>query len=97
MARRFSIIPQEHACYVCGQKTNLHQHEAIFGMAHRKLSIQEGLVFYLCPRHHNMSSEGVHQNIELDLKLKRIAQAEWLKQHNNDIDLWMKIFRRNYL
>jgi len=94
---RFSIIPQSQACYVCGCKTNLHQHEAIFGTAHRQLSIREGLVFYLCSKHHNMSSEGVHQNRELDLKLKRIAQAEWLKQHNNDIDLWMKIFRRNYL
>ena len=98
MARRFSIIPQDHACYVCGaSNVKLHQHEALFGTAHRKLSIQEGLVFYLCPNHHNASKDGVHFNRELDLKLKRIAQEEWLKQHNNDIDLWMKIFRRNYI
>lgn len=98
MARRYSIIPQEHKCFVCGcENVKLHQHEALYGTALRKLSIQEGLVFYLCPKHHNMSDEGVHYNRELDLKLKRIAQEEWLKQHNNDMQKWMRIFRRNYL
>lgn len=97
MAVRFSIIPQEKECYVCHSRGKLHQHEALFGWAHRELSIREGLVFWLCPRHHNASNEGAHFNRELDLRLKRIAQEEWLKQHNNDMEQWMKIFRRNYL
>ena len=95
---RYSII-QTHMdhCFVCGTKDNIHIHEVFFGTAHRQISIKEGLCVALCGKHHNLSKNGVHQDHELDLRLKQLFQAEWLSQHNNNLDAWFKLFRRSWI
>lgn len=73
---RKSVICSEKRCMVCGSERNIHQHEVFFG-PYRDKSIKDGMVVPLCGYHHNLSSEGVHMNRELDLKLKKMAQAIW--------------------
>ena len=92
-----SILQTEKRCWVCGYYHSLHLHHIFYGTAHRKISDKEGLVIWLCPRHHNMSNEGIHFDKELDLRVKMYAQTEWLRQNNNDMNKWFKLFRRSWL
>ena len=87
---RFSIITNdlEH-CIICGcHKDNLH--EVIFGK-NRTNSLKYGLVIPLCLFHHNM----IHNNIELDLIYKKIAQDRFIR-HYPELD-FLSIFHKNYL
>lgn len=90
-----SIIQFEKECYVCHCKEPLHLHHIMEGSANRKKSDKWGLTVYLCPNHHNLSSQGVHFNKKLELELKQKAQVnfELLYGHDN----WMNEFGRNYL
>lgn len=90
-----SIIQTVKRCAVCHATLDLHRHH-IFAGSDRALSEKYGLIVWLCARHHNMSSEGVHNNIALDRKLKAIAQRRAMKHYGWSVEDWLKIFRRNY-
>ena len=90
-----SIIQTVKRCAVCHTTLDLHRHH-IFAGSDRALSEKYGLTVWLCARHHNMSSEGVHNNIALDRKLKAIAQRRAMKHYGWSAEDWLKIFRRNY-
>lgn len=90
-----SIISNEKECFVCGDKRVLHLHHIYEGLGRRQQSDKWGCWVYLCPRHHNMSNEGVHFNKELDLKLKRLCQKRFEELYP-DVD-FIKEFRRSYL
>jgi hypothetical protein len=68
-----------------------------YGNPNRKKSIRDGLVVFLTPEEHNMSSRGVHFNIEFDLYLKRIAEKAWCKYYGKTIDDFILEYGRNYL
>ena len=82
-------------CYVCGCTTNLHRHHVFEGSANRKKSDQYGMVIDLCGRHHNLSSDGIHFNKDLDLKVKREYQKKFEEQYGHE--KFMEVFKRNYL
>lgn len=67
----------------------------IYGTANRRLSEKYGLKVWLCAKHHNMSKDGVHQNRELDLRLKQLAQKRFEEEYPNES--FLKIFGRNYI
>lgn len=93
--KRFSILTDdmEH-CYICGA-TPVHIHEVFYGSANRKKSIEYGCCVPLCPRHHNMSKDGVHFDHELDWKLKQECQKRFEELHG--FTKFTEVFRRNYL
>ena len=91
-----SIISNEPCCLICGTTKDLHKHHIFFGRANRPLSEKYGCWCYLCARHHNMSSFGVHNNRQLDLKLKKQCQEVWENVYGTHED-FMRIFGRNYL
>jgi hypothetical protein len=96
MKRDKSIVQKDMSkCFFCGTPFNLHVHEIFFGTANRKKSIENGLYVSLCARHHNMSGESVHLNHDMDLRLKRIGQKAFEKNHTRED--FMSIFHRNYL
>ena len=95
MSYRFSILQKEKSCYVCGTN-KIHTHEIYFGK-NRQKSIEDGCCAYLCPKHHNMSNEGVHFNHELDMYLKQICQARWMEFYNKTTEQFIKRYGRNYL
>lgn len=91
-----SILQTKKECWYCHTTIGLHEHHVLFGSANRKKAEQDGLKVYLCGRHHNLSCEGVHcGNKELDLKLKKLAQTEYLKTHT--FSEWMNRYHKNYL
>lgn len=93
---RYSILQKEKRCYVCGTTVNIHIHEVFFGK-NRKKSIEDGCCVYLCGRHHNQSNEGVHFNKELDLKLKRKMEEQWLLTYHKGIEEFINRYYKNYL
>lgn len=92
-----SILQSNKRCWVCGITSPLHLHHVVGGSGKRAISDREGLTIWLCPYHHNMSDKGIHFDKELDLRVKQMAQMEWMQQNNKTIEDWIKLFRRNYL
>lgn len=95
--KRYSIIQDEKKCAVCGTTQNLHKHEAFFGVRNRQKSIEDGLMFYLCGRHHNQSNEGVHFDKKLNIKLKQIAEWTWIEHYGKTEDDFRQRYGRSYL
>lgn len=89
-----SVLQNNKECWVCGVTEGLHDHHIFFG-GNRKNSERYGLKVWLCGYHHNLSNDGVHFNRELDLGLKKVAQAKFEEAHSRDE--FMAIFGRNYL
>ena len=96
MQKRFSLIQDAKQCYICNTTNNIHIHEVYFGK-NRKKSIEDGCCVYLCGRHHNQSSEGVHFNHNLDIELKKKMEAYWLKYYNKSIEDFIKRYGKNYI
>ena len=92
---RYSILQDKKVCYVCNS-TKINIHEVFYGR-NRQKSIEDGCCIYLCPRHHNMSDEGIHFNHELDLRVKKEMEKKWLQCYNKTIEDFIKRFGRNYL
>lgn len=90
-----SIISNERQCLICGNIYNLHKHHIFYAAGRRPISEKYGCWCYLCARHHNMSSEGVHFNKTLDLRLKQHAQKKFEAVYP-DLD-FLQIFHKNYL
>lgn len=93
---RYSILQEKKRCYVCGNR-NINIHEVYFGVKNKQKSIEDGCCVYLCPRHHNMSKDGVHFNKKLDLELKIKMEIRWLDYYNKTIEDFIKRYGRNYL
>ncbi len=97
-----SLMSNERECLVCKSTRNLHKHHIFFGSANRKQSEKYGCWCYLCARHHNMSSEGVHFNKELDQRLKKHCQSLWELEYYWECQTkpredFIEIFGRSYL
>ena len=80
-------------CYICG-RYGTEIHHVFFGTANRKLSDKYGMTVGLCYNHHR-GKNGVHQNRELDLMLKREAQKLFISKYPKSD--FMAIFGKNYL
>ena len=85
---------EEPRCYVCGSAQNLELHHIMHGTANRRLSTRYGLVCWLCKFHHT-GSNGVHSNAVLNRQLQQAAQREFELTHGHE--LWMEVFKKNYL
>lgn len=92
--RKNSIISNEHECFICGSMRNLHLHHIFFGNSNRKNSDEQGLWVYLCMDHHT-GNKGVHNDRELDLKLKKYAQSVFEQTHTRDE--FRQIFGKSFL
>jgi len=99
-----SIIQTRKACYVCGASDKLHCHHVFYGTANRKKSDEDGMVIYLCPAHHNLSSAGIHFNKNLDNKVKQQAEKIWIQNYTAEssskeerIKAFIERYGRNYL
>lgn len=90
-----SIIQSEKKCFITGSELNLHEHHIMHGTANRKLSEKYGLKVWLRADWHNMASYCVHNDPELDLYLKRVAQKAFEKKYSHE--KWMQVFGKNYL
>ena len=92
ITRNFS---DQRKCWFCHSTMNLHRHHIYFGNANRKISEQNGFVVYLCYEHHE-GNQGVHHNIENNIKLRKECERWYLKQGHTKED-FIKLIGHNYL
>ena len=93
--KEFSIMPPSDR-WAIERFEGSHRHE-VFGAYNRQKSIEDGLVIFLTPEMHNMSSEGIHYNKEFDLYAKKIAQRAWMDYYGKDKLDFLERYGRNYL
>lgn len=93
-----SILQEDKCCYLCGCTYGLEKHH-IFAGSNRRISERLGLWVYLCgawtPKNCHTGTDGAQYNKELNLRLKREAQAAYERTHTRRE--WMEIIRKNYL
>ncbi len=78
--------------------TGLHKHHFIYGRlgCFRKKAEHFGLWGYVCQeRHHEYGPEAPHNNKEVDLHLKQVAQRAFEEKYSHEE--WMVEFGKNYL
>lgn len=97
-----SIIQvKDGRCYLCmklgmyGKYPIVHKHHVFGGTANRKISEEYGLTVYLCPGHHEFSTEAVHANAGNMLLIRQDAQRIFEKMHSHEE--FMSLFGKNYL
>ena len=90
-----SIINSEKRCYICDSYGYVEEHHIFYGTANRKLSERHGLKVYLCYNHHRDTVSGVHFNKDLYMRLKKIGQQYYEKQHSREE--FIREFGKNYL
>lgn len=90
-----SIVDNDRLCLVCKTPYNLYKHNVFYGDGIEEISKKYGCWCYLCARHHNMSSAGVHFNTELDRRIKEHTQKRFSEVYP-DLE-FIKIFGKNYL
>lgn len=88
-----SIVQKERACWFCGRTTGLERHH-ILGGPNRKHSEAYGLTVWLCREHHT-GRTGVHNDREMSLALREVAQMAFERDHSRAE--WVRIFGRSYL
>lgn len=97
-----SIMQQEEdrRCYLCmllddnyQEQAYLEEHHALFGALH-KLSDWYGLRVKLCPRHHRIGKEAVHNNDGNAKLLMKIAQLQFMISYPGLN--WMRVIKENY-
>lgn len=89
-----SIMQEVNECYVCGCKRNLEEHHVMSGRGNRSLSERFGLKVKLCYTHHR-SPVGVHSDYKLKKQLEEDAQTAFEKFYSHE--MWMELFKKNYL
>ena len=91
-----SILTDLPVCFICGDTRHLQRHHIYGNHANRKLSEREGCWVYLCAWHHTMGNNSVHQNREMDLRLKRMCEKRWIEENGTEED-FRKIFGKSWL
>lgn len=73
----------------------LHKHHIFEGFGKRAASDRMGCWLWLCAKHHNMSSYGIHFNKDIDMEVKRECQRKYEENHTREE--FMEQIGRNYL
>lgn len=92
--KRYSILNNLDKCFFCGRPAECI-HEVFFGTANRRISIENGFCAGLCHKEHNLSNKSVHKDREMDLKLKRAYQKEYMKTHTKEE--FIKLIGKSYI
>lgn len=96
-----SIMQDEEECYLCRllydseNKSQLEEHHCIHGTANRAKSELYGLKVYLCIYHHQIGTNAVHKDRNMDMILIKRAQMKFEEKYGHD--KYMEVFKKNYL
>lgn len=87
-------------CFLCGKNgwsDKLDRHH-IFNKHNRNKSEKYGLVVYLCHNEcHIFGKNAVHNNRDVDLKLKQYGQQKAMEEQGWSKEDFIKIFGKNYI
>ena len=92
-----SILQMDRkTCFICGRymERGIHEHH-VFGGPNRDNSTKWGLVVSICPYHHNMSNNSVHENARMKAELQAYAQKKFEELYGHE--KFMEVFHKNYL
>jgi len=89
-----SILQDRRECYITGATEGLHKHHVYAG-SRRKASEQWGCWVWLRWDWHNGAPYGVHQNPDLDRRLKQECQERFEELYGHE--KFMEVFGKNYL
>lgn len=90
-----SIVQNDKVCYITGDEYNLHKHH-VFGGANRKKSERLGLWIYLRADWHNMEKYGIHNDAELNRRIKAEVQKIAMEHYDWSIEDFIREFGKNY-
>ena len=81
-------------CYITGSRINLDRHHqyCLHGIANRKIAEKYGLWVYL---RHDIHMKLHEKDKELDRQLEQDAQRAFEEKYSHE--LWIQLFRKNYL
>lgn len=97
MKEEFSIIPDNPPYWRNYRFPGSHRHEVFFGTANRKKSIEDGLVIFLTPIMHNMSSNGIHFDRNFDLYAKRQGERAWIEYYEKTVGDFIQRYGKSWL
>ena len=80
-------------CYLCGSYRNIEKHH-VFSGPYRKASEKYGMTVDLCASCHR-GPQGVHQNAELNKRLKAGYQGKFEETHSREE--FRRIFGKSYI
>ena len=89
-----SILQGERECYITGATQGLHRHH-IYGGGRRQISEAQGFWVWLRHDWHNTAPYGVHNNPDLDRRLKQECQERYEETHSREE--FMGLLGKNYL
>lgn len=92
-----SILQPVRECCLTGYDGMYLDKHHIFGGANRKLSEHLGLWVFVRSDLHNLASNSIHRNKELDLKLKKWAERRCLEEYDMCEEDFIREFGKNYL
>ena len=81
-------------CFICGRETGLEVHHIMAG-PNRKWSTKYGLWVHLCSECHRDTKRGAQYDRDTGDYLKRQAQMAFEELYSHE--MWMEIFKKNYL
>ena len=94
------LQPDNTQCFLCGMNASIEPLDLhhCFNKSDKKKSEKYGLMVYLHHRKcHIFGKESVHQNAEVNNRVKAHAQRVAMKHYGWSVDDWLKIFGKNYL
>lgn len=91
-----SIIQSKKECYITGCTFNLHEHH-VYGGGRRKISEKYGLKIWLRNDWHNFANYGVHNNPDLDKKIKAEVQKIAMEHYKWSVEDFIRIVGKNYI
>ena len=89
-----SILQDNKECFITGRTQNLHKHH-IYAGSRRNASEKWGCWIWLSSDWHVGTPYAVHQDPELDKRLKRICQIRFEVLYGRD--KFMEIFGKSWL
>jgi hypothetical protein len=89
-------------CFICKRHKSavlggLDKHHIYFG-SYRNKSEKYGLFVFICHNEcHIFGNKSVHRNANVDLALKKYAQAKAMKHYGWSKEQFIEIFGKNYI
>ena len=89
-----SLLATERGfCFYCQRQTECARHEIFYGNGRRKLSKEDGLWCYLCPKCHDFEHD--YKLVRNGETLMQTGQRAYERNHTREE--FMKRYGRNYL
>ena len=99
MATQKSVLQDlnEKRCWLCGCTGKLHLHHTIGGSSRRKVSDKYGFVVWLCPYHHTLGPDSVHNDPQgLPNRLLKEMSQDYYEANIGTREQFIKEFGKSF-